>query len=187
MTKKSEITQKDFDELLKWLDKDKEVAAQKYQTIHRRLVQIFLARRAFPADELADRTIDRAIQKIDYLIKEYDGQPALYFYSVANKIFLEHLRKPKIEPLTDNLIQEEPGEESEAYFNCLNDCLNSFSPEQRELFIKYFQYEKQTKIEEHKQLAEKLGLNIKALRTRIYRLRVNLENCVRECVRAKIV
>jgi DNA-directed RNA polymerase specialized sigma24 family protein len=188
MTKKPEITQKDFDRFLIWLDKDKEAAAQKYQSIHRRLVQIFLARNAFPADELADQTIDRAIQKIDYLIKEYDGHPELYIYSIANKIFLEHLRKPKSEPLTDDSIQKETGKDTEeAYFDCLNSCLNNLSPEQRSLFIEYFQYKKQARIEQHKKLAQKLNLDIKALRTRVYRLRVNLEKCVQRCVRKKIV
>jgi DNA-directed RNA polymerase specialized sigma24 family protein len=187
MTKKSEITQKDFDRLLTWLDKDKEVAARKYQLIHRRLVQIFLARNAFPADELADQTIDRAIQKIDYLIEEYEGQPEPYIYSISNKIFFEYLRKPRVEPLTGDLVQKEAESDAEVYFDCLNDCLQSLTPEQRELFVKYFQYEKQAKIEHHKKLAQMLGLDIKALRTRVYRLRVSMENCVRECVQKKIV
>lgn len=187
MTKKPEITQKDFDKLLDWLDKDKEVAAQKFLSIHRRLIQIFSARNAFPADELADRTIDRAIQKIDYLIEEYEGQPALYFYSIANKIFLEHLRKPKAEPLTEDLIQKDHDYTSELYFDCLNGCLGTLTPEQRELVVSYFQHEKQTKINEHKRLAQHLGIDINALRTRVYRLRASLEICVSECVRKKNV
>ena len=185
MTKKSDITQKDFNRLLNWLDKDKEAAAEKYRSIHHRLVQIFLARRAFPAEELADRTIDRVIQKIEYLVGEYEGEPALYFYSIANKIFFEHLRNPKTEPLDDRFVQNEFEETSEVYYECLNECLQSISSEQRKLFVKYFQHQKQTKIEHHKKMAEKLGLDVKALRTRIYRIRMTLEKCVSSCVRKK--
>ncbi len=55
MAKKPEITQKDFERLLIWLDKDRDAAVRKYDSIYRRLVQIFWARKAFPAEELADR------------------------------------------------------------------------------------------------------------------------------------
>ena len=187
MTKKSEITQKDFNKLLNWLDEDKQVAAEKYKSIHHRLVQIFSSRDAFPADELADKTIDRAIQKIDYLIEEYQGEPALYFYAVANKIFLEHLRKPKTEPLSDNLLETEWEDENKSFYECLNRCLHTLLPEQRELIVEYFQYEKQTKADHHKRMAQKLGLDVNAIRTRVYRIRISMEKCVEKCVRKKIM
>jgi DNA-directed RNA polymerase specialized sigma24 family protein len=185
MAKKSEITQKNFEKLLDWLDKDKEVAAQKYNSIHDRLVQIFLARNAFPADELADKTIDVAIKKIDSLSKEYEGDPMLYFYAVANNIYFQYLRTPKNEPLIENLPRKE--EEDKSYYECLKKCMQSLLPEQRELLFEYFQYEKRTKIEHHKKMAEELKVDLNAIRTRVYRIRASLEECVQKCIPKKIV
>ena len=187
MTKKSEITQKKFDRLLERLDKDKEVAAEKYKSIHQRLVKIFLARNAFPADELADQTMDVAIQKIDSLIKDYRGEPALYFYAVANNIFFENLRKPKNEPLNDNLVHQGDEENKKTYYECLNNCLKTLSPDQRKIIVEYFRYGKRKKIDHHKKMAQKIGLDLNALRTRVYRIRMSLESCVQKCARKKTV
>lgn len=184
MTKKPEITQRNFEGLLNWLDTDKDVAAEKYKSIHQRLIQIFLSRNAFPADELADQTMDRAARRLDYLVKEYKGDPALYFYAVANKIFLEYLRKPKYEPLAHNVTLNEV-EEDNSYYECMSKCLQGLLPEQRELMIEYFKYRKQTKINHHKKMAKKLKLDLSTMRTRVYRIRMSLEECVREHIQKK--
>jgi DNA-directed RNA polymerase specialized sigma24 family protein len=185
MTKRPEITEKKFELLLNWLDEDREAAAEKYASLHRRLVQIFLARKAFPAEELADQTINVVLQKIDCLVNEYEGDPRLYFYDVAHKIFHESLRKPKSEPLNDNIIKKEVEEEIAPRIECLRECLQKLPPEKRKIFIAYYDYEKQNKIENHKKLAQNLEVDLNALRTRVYRIKLDLENCIRECVRKK--
>jgi len=187
MAEKTEITQKNFELLLDWLDKDRDVAARKYDSIYRRLVQIFWARKAFPAEELADQTIDIVLSKIDYLVKEYKGDPSLYFYNVAHKIFQEFLRKPKSESLSEHIIQKETEEEKNTpYIKCLKECLRALPREERDVFIKYFKYEKRSKIRSHKKMAQKMGIDIKVLRVKIWRLKESLETCIKNCVQKKI-
>lgn len=187
MTRKAEITQKDFESLLNWLDADKDAAVRKYESIYRSLVRIFLARKAYPAEELADRTVDIVLGKIDHLIKEYDGDPRLYFYNVAYKIFQEHLRTPRTEVLDEGMSQQENETEANARLECLRECLQTLSAEKRKIFIKYFQHGKQNKADSHKKLAEDVGIDINNLRTRVYRIRAGLENCIRKCVQKKIL
>jgi RNA polymerase sigma factor (sigma-70 family) len=187
MTKKAEITQKDFESLLNWLDEDRDAAVRKYESIYRSLIKIFLARRAYPAEELADRTVDVVLGKIDYLAEEYEGDPRLYFYNVAYKIFQEHLRAPKEESLNEDMSQKEIKAETDLRVECLKECLQALSPEKREIFIKYFQHERQAKIENHKKMAEELGIDINNLRTRVYRIRETLGDCIRKCVQKKIL
>ncbi len=95
MVKKNGVTQEDFDALLSWFDLNREVAAQKYERIRQRLIHIFTGRGCFEAEELTDETINRVTLKLPQVIENYVGEPALYFYGVANHIFQEWLRKQK--------------------------------------------------------------------------------------------
>jgi DNA-directed RNA polymerase specialized sigma24 family protein len=190
MTKKTEITRKNFDRLLMWLHQDKEIAAQKYMSIYRRLIYVFSARGAFPAEELADRVMDVALQKVDYLIKEYKGDPLPYFHSIAKKILLEHLRRPASEQFEEGAVQRvvsvhREDDRLEVYLGCLDECLESLPIKQRKLFVEYFQYDGQEKIDHHKKLARGHRLDIKALRTKVYRIKTSLEKSIEKCVRKK--
>ncbi|HEY0047746.1 MAG TPA: hypothetical protein VGB68_00565, partial [Pyrinomonadaceae bacterium] len=63
MDKENVINQENFDVLLNWLDRNREIAGQKYEKIRRRLIRIFLGRGCFEAEELADETINRVTRK----------------------------------------------------------------------------------------------------------------------------
>ena len=89
------IDSENFGMLLSWLDPDRESAAQKYGRIRDRLVRIFVCRGCYEADELADETINRVTIKMPVIKDGYVGEPASYFFGVANKVHLEWLRKQK--------------------------------------------------------------------------------------------
>jgi DNA-directed RNA polymerase specialized sigma24 family protein len=183
MAKKTEISQDNFEMLLTWLNPDREKASQKYETIRATLIRIFLARGSYPADELADETIDRVTGKIKRLSKIYRGDPALYFYGVANKIFLEFLKKPQTEELPAALAQKEKtDEELKAYYECLETCLENLAPESRKLILNYYQYENQKKKELRKKLAKRVGLSANALRIKMIRIRNDLRKCIIKCL-----
>src|SRR5712692_5852224 len=86
------INQESFDGLLGWLDTNREQAAQKYEKIRTSLIKIFTCRGCGEADDLADETINRVTAKVDIIASSYSGDPALYFYGVAQKVHLEYLR-----------------------------------------------------------------------------------------------
>jgi hypothetical protein len=113
------LTQVAFDSLLAWLDPERERAGEKYEVIRARLIKVFAYRGCHTPEELADETINRVTRKIDTVAESYDGDPALYFYGVAQMIHLEYLRR-KTEP------QPPPAshpEDSEQEYQCLDECL----------------------------------------------------------------
>jgi len=179
MNKQSALTQAAFDSLLAWLDPDREEAGRKYEFIRRRLIKIFTCRGRPDAEELADETINRVILKAPDVVKEYAGDPALYFYGVAQKILLESLRKRPplfVPPPTART------EEIEQEHECLERCLERLPPGNCELVLEYYRNDKRAKINHRKELAERLGIAPNALRIRAHRIRALLQQCVQTCL-----
>lgn len=180
------ITQEGFEMLLGWLDRNVDSAAEKYERIRQRLIRVFIGRGCHEAELLADRTIDRVIAKVPQIGDGYVGEPAAYFYAVANKIHLEWLRTQKRErEVTFVELTAEPEEEEGPEYGCLESCLEALPRESREIILEYYRDEKRAKIERRKGLAEKLGISIGALQIKASRIRSKLSTCVSDCVAAK--
>jgi RNA polymerase sigma factor (sigma-70 family) len=179
MKKNWVLSQESFNALLDWLDSDREQAGIKYEEIRRSLIKIFINRGCDEAEDLADETINRVVSKLDEIKKEFTGDPARYFYGVANKVFLEHQRRkppqpPLFTPDDTNRVEQE--------YRCLEYCINRLSEENRELLLLYYQAEGREKIEQRKLLADKLGIAPNALRIRAFRIRTALQQCVEKCL-----
>lgn len=187
MSKENALNKETFDSLLRWFDRDREIAGQKYEKIRLRLIQIFIHRGCFEAEELADETINRVLFKLPDVVVEYSGDPALYFQGVANFVHLEWLRKQrKIEHIEMEKAKDDSFRENkEKSFSCLEKCLSEISAEQRKLIVDYYQKEKGEKIEHRKNLARALGININVLQVRAHRIRQILHDCVEECAAEK--
>jgi RNA polymerase sigma factor (sigma-70 family) len=179
MKKEWFLTQEAFDALLDWLDPNRDVAALKYETIRSRLIKIFACRGCLEAEDLADETINRVTSKLPEIQATYTGEPARYFYGVANKIHLEYTRRKPVATLPDT---KTDGEQAELEYSCLDRCVAKLTPEQRELVLSYYQEEKHAKIEHRKLLASRLGIAANALRIRAHRIRTSLQKCVKECL-----
>lgn len=178
------ITKESFDALLAWLDQDREKAGQKYETIRTRLIKIFTCRGCNNAEDLADETINRVAAKAQEMMDNYVGEPALFFYGVAQKICLESLRtkETSAENLNSQIVPDFLNEDVNPEYECLEKCLQRLRPEQRNLVLAYYKDEKKAKIDHRKQLAEKLNIAVNALRIRAFRIRTILEQCVRKCM-----
>lgn len=184
MKGQTNLTQAAFDSLLAWLDSDREQAGRKYEQVRQRLIKIFTCRGRHDAEELADEVINRVTLKAAELAKEYVGDPSLYFYGVAQKVFLESLRKrpaPAFVPPPPTRTEED-----EAEYECLESCVGRLPPDSRELVIEYYQNERRAKIDHRKELAARLGIAQNALRIRAHRIRLALQRCVEECVAEKL-
>ena len=186
MKKEWAPTQEAFDSLLRWLDPDRDVAGRKYETIRLRLIKIFACRGCREADELADECINRVTSKVEELAKTYQGEPSLYFYGVANKLIMEYSRRSRVTPEMAALPPPPDESDIEAY-ECLDECMNQFPTEIRELLLRYYQDEKQAKIDNRKQLARELGIGVNALRIRAHRIRIQLQQCVESCLEHALV
>lgn len=190
MKKEWVISQEAFDTMLDWLDADREQAGSKYEAIRLRLIKIFTCRGCQAAEELADETINRVIARIVEIADGYRGDPALYFYGVAQKVFLEDLRKSRGPlahvPMDSAAVilstQAVLVEDIEPEYRCLEQCLEGLLPENRNLVVRYYQQERQAKIDHRKMLASELGIAVNALRLRAHRIRLTLQRCVLECL-----
>ncbi len=183
------ITQESFDGLLGWLDNNREQAAQKYEKIRTRLIKIFTCRGCGEADVLADETINRVAAKIIEIAPSYSGDPALYFYGVAQKVHFEYLRSGPVlqdqledgrEPRSRNVMEHDDDVEQE--YECLDRCMEQLPLESRGLVLDYYRDEKRAKIDRRRKLAEELGIAVNALRIRAHRIRLQLQECVQNCV-----
>ena len=176
------MTEENFARLLAWLDPVPERAAEQYENIRHRLIQILLSRGCGAADELADETIDRVSYKIDELAGNYVGDPRLYFYGVARNVHREYLQKRRSGPPLV-LMSGGAAEEVELKHGCLERCLRNLPEADRHLILEYYREEKRDKIERRKGLAP--GVRPNTLRKKTQRIRERLKHCINQCLRAE--
>src|SRR5215216_4255597 len=174
------LTQESFDRLLDWLHPNRELAGIKYEEIRLRLIKIFARRGSNCAEEMADETINRVTGKIESVAITYQGDPALYFYGVAQNVFMEYLKKRSI-PLPEQV--PAPVQESNKHYECLEGCIERLSPESRWLILEYYSEDKQAKIDHRKALANLLNVTPHSLTMRAQRIKARLKSCIQNCLK----
>jgi DNA-directed RNA polymerase specialized sigma24 family protein len=177
--KEWDLTQESFTKFLFWLDPDPDEAGKRYETIRRKLIKIFVCRGCPYPEDLSDETINRVIRKKEEMANSYEGDPALFFYGVANNVYREFLRQKPLPP--QPITRSEPARPEEE-LECLDRCMEKILPRSRELVLQYHQEEGQSKIDFRKKMAARLGIPIGALRIRAFRIRATLQECVLQCL-----
>jgi DNA-directed RNA polymerase specialized sigma24 family protein len=183
------LTQEAFDKLLAAFDADREAAGKKYLELRGNLVRLFEWRGCpFPEDH-ADETVNRVARKIS--AGETIREPAQYAIGVARLLLLE-IRKEQAKQqsafseLPNAAVASYEFDEMEPRVVCLERCLQTLSPENRELILHYYQGEKGAKIENRKKLTDRFNVPLNTLRMRALRLREKLLACVEQCLRKKV-
>ena len=181
-------TDKSFNELLAWLHPEPETAALMYETIRADLIRIFRWRSCSDPEGMADETIIRVTRKVGEMAASYVGSPTSYFYGVAKNLLHEYDRRRDISlsspaeqfilpaPLT------EEDDSSERMYECFEACLKRLEAPERKLVIRYYDGQGRAKIDGRKRLAEKLGIDLNALRVRTRRIRAKLRECIEKCL-----
>ena len=179
------LNQEAFDKLLVAFDVDRETAGRKYLEIRNNLTRFFEWRGcSFPEDH-ADETINRMAKRV------FEGEAILnhsgYAMGVARLLLLEINKGRQREQSALAEIGAAPDvyvpeDDDETRLTCLRSCLQTLSPDNRELILQYYQGEKGEKIENRKKLLDRLGIPVNTLRMRALRLRERLQSCVEECV-----
>jgi DNA-directed RNA polymerase specialized sigma24 family protein len=177
---KAELTKEAFERLLDWLDRDRDRAGQRYEQIRSSLIKIFVCRGCVDSEELADETINRVAGKVPEIADRYIGDPALYFYGVAKLVHLEYLRR---KPVALPSLPAGTAEEIDMRYECLEQCMQRLTAKSRELILTYYGQDRGAKIDQRKELAERLGIGSNALWIRVHRIRKNLLECVNGCLR----
>jgi DNA-directed RNA polymerase specialized sigma24 family protein len=168
-------TKEAFDKLLRWLDPDRDKAGEKYERIRFRLIRILAAKGCAEPEDLADKTINVVAGKIDSLLQSYVGDPALYFYAVAKKIFLEQLKK---KPLPNAPPPDPNPTELEHVCGLLDLCLEELPAVDKDTTLRYQEGEKGERIKNRKRLAEELGISLNALRIKVFHIHARLRQCM---------
>lgn len=185
MARTFELSQQHFDEMLAWLDPDRERAGMKYEELRLSLIRILSWNGCVDAEGMIDETVDRVASKVRELKDTFKGDPRLYFYGVANNLVKEYKRTIDLYvPIGDvdlPAASSSEAEEAEAEQHCLQTCLQELSFENRELILDYYRKDKHDKIVHHREMAQLLGVRLGTLRVRMHRIRTSLEDCVNRC------
>ncbi len=173
------LNQDTFDQLLSFLDPDREEAGRRYVEIRHKLIYIFTCRGCSTPEDLADITMDRVADKTPAIADSYVGDKNLYFYGVARKVFLESVRKKPNRPPPPESVNTE---EDELMLECLEECIKKLTARNRRLILEYYKDDRGAKIDRRRKLADQLGIALNALRIRAHRIRMNLQSCVADCL-----
>ncbi len=177
-----------FDEILAWLNPDRDVAGTIYVQLRQDLTKIFTWNRCPDPDGLTDEVFDRVAKKVHEVRKTYVGDPKLYFYGVARNLIKEIPKKIKTqvslqgaEPASDPR-REAEHETAIMREDCLRSCLKKLSKDKRDLILAYYARDKQAKIDHRTEMAHRLGISVETLRVKAFRIRATLEQCLERCV-----
>lgn len=183
-----DLSPESFERLLNWLHPNREEAGQEYQRICALLTKHFQSQGCYIPDKLADATMDRVGRVLTTAeIENWVGAKERYFFRVAFYILLEERDRERAHPemqIPDGLEIPKPDEEEdlELRSDCLQECLQELSTEDRELVVRYYRGKKAIKIKNREELARELNLNLPGLRVRAHRLRKNLKRCIDRCL-----
>jgi DNA-directed RNA polymerase specialized sigma24 family protein len=179
------LSQAQFDDLLSWLEPDRDKAGEKYESIRQALIELFEAWQCCDPDELADDCINRVGTRLEEIVLTYSGEPALYFYGVAKMVRHEYFRKTRPLELKETFAGsvDGPDEEKERLHACLDECLGKLPPKDKDLVLMYYEGDKRKKIDSRKRLSTELDLSGNTLRVRVYRIRGILEQCILRCLK----
>jgi hypothetical protein len=164
---RKELTKEQWEELLNWLDPDRDRAGERYESLRRRLIKLLM------------ESINIVAAKLRQIRSQYSGNPEPYFLGVARKVLLESQRRIPSHKLTP--LPVTGAEDLERKHACLDECLNQFEPTSKTLLLSYYAEHRQAKIDHRKQLAERFKLAPNALRIKTCRLREALRKCVEAC------
>src|SRR5689334_24064886 len=130
MPRNSAIPPESFEEILTWLNPDREIAGAMYVQLREDLQKLFIWGRCADPEGLTDEVFDRVARKVHVVRPTYEGDPRLYFRAVANNLAKETFKKIGTHvALEDVDLPNQPGtsEEDEAINACLQRCLRKLS------------------------------------------------------------
>jgi DNA-directed RNA polymerase specialized sigma24 family protein len=176
-----DLSQEALFRLLTRLNADPLLAGEEYEKLRARLMYFFERKGCRVPAELSDETINRVARKVEAGIEIEDVFK--FSHGVARLVLLEHWNDPKREwdQLDERLSSPKSDREFDEHrLECMEKCLQSLPPEERDLIVKNCILDKKGKEE----LAGALGLTINALRLRVFRIRTRLHECREKCVSA---
>jgi len=177
-----DLTEDAFAKFLACLDSDTARAGEKYEELREALVKFLDWRGALFPEEMVDEIFNRVTRKLEEgeTIRDLPN----YCHGVARMVFLQSLERPgnqRVELEELSIVAIPKSDVTDLRQECLNHCLRQLPSENRELIIEYYRRDGRQKIDHRVVMAERLGIPLNALRSRVQRVREKLERCVRQC------
>lgn len=179
MKRERDPTPEEFEKLLAWFDSNRDEAGLKFSSTNSRLIRIFASRGCIDAECLADEVMNRVAVRIDGIITKYPD-PVRCCLGFIDNVHKEYLREERARLNAEDPPARRPTDELEREDECLQQCLETLTTPERDLFERYFQGEK--RILNRKNLAKELALTANALRIRAHNLRKELHACLVTCL-----
>jgi len=138
------------------------------------------------APELADETLNRVAAKLAAGEQIHTDEPRRYAFGVARFVYLEAVKRTARHvpaERSDSAVAEASAAEDtawrEARLAALEACLATLPPRTQQMLLRYHDDDGRQRIDQRKRLADELGIALNALRIRMHRVRVQVEDCVR--------
>src|SRR5262245_28492686 len=108
MARKAVIPPESFEEILAWLNPDRDVAGEMYVQLRYDLAKVFMWAHCADPEGMTDEAFDRIAKKVHELRQNYVGDPRLYFRAVANNLIKENFKKIKTQVSLEGVDPPEP-------------------------------------------------------------------------------
>lgn len=184
------VAKDNFDNLLNWLSEDRDHAGTRFENIRGGLTRFFRLKGCQDPESLADESMNRVIDRFDKLDQKISSSPTTIFWAFANNVYLEYVRSQKKLTSSSNgtfprisLGIEELSENPS--IDCLRDCMNTLKKSDRSLIIEYYSEDNKEKMEFRRQIATQNMMEMGALHTKIYRIKLSLRPCLERCLGKK--
>jgi DNA-directed RNA polymerase specialized sigma24 family protein len=176
-----DLTEEGFAKFLACLDPEPSRAGEKYEALREALVKFLDWRGALFPEELVDEIFNRVTRKLEEgeTIRDMPN----YCHGVARLVFLQSLERlgnKRVELEELSMIAIPQPDVTDVRQECLDRCLRQLPAENRELIIEYYRREGRQKSDQRVEMAERLGIPLNALRSRVQRIRDKLERCIRQ-------
>ncbi|HEY9404760.1 MAG TPA: hypothetical protein VIQ24_19040 [Pyrinomonadaceae bacterium] len=182
------MSHEDFAKFQESLSPVKGEAAQLYIRLHKKLVGFFGMKGISDSTGAADETIDRAVQRLAGGADVPDMEK--YCLGIARNVAKEWWRRERREEVVFrrfiDTLADDPSEEVDRIEHILKPCFERLKVEEQKLLVSYCSVPEDMSSSEYRhQLADRLGITVRALRIKVSRLRDRLEEYVEEHLRNK--
>jgi len=171
------LTPESFELLLRQLHDDPDEAARRYISVYGKLMRYFSWRGCRMPDWYADETMTRIARRLEHgaTITNFQG----FMFGVAKKVAIEALREQEKEQRTLSCLSQVETNHGCAYeeslFEHLEAGLLKLPPDSRRLLISYYATGDDKHMKLRRELAQREGISLNALRVRVHRLKSLLE------------
>jgi hypothetical protein len=155
-----------------------------YERTRARMMEFFRSKGALNAEDLADATFDRLAEKLEAEHLTTVQRPLGFVLRFARFIYLESIKTDTchrrcLQTMHHETGGDEAGDDGDGRMAALRRCLEALPAQERAMLAAYYRHSGRERINSRLEMSRELGLSPALLRTRMARLRAEVERRVR--------